>query len=116
MVAAGERLELAAARRGQRVRPRRRQARENGQPERAAHHERRVDDAGCQPCLLLRDVTHRREEDRVERHAGADTEQEHAREHVDGERAVDRSAREEQQAERRETEPDAERLADPDTA
>ena len=110
MVAAGERGELAAARRGQRVRPRRGQAREDGEPEGAAHHERRVDDARSEPRLLLRDVAHRCEQDRIERHAGADAEQDHAREHVDDERPVDRGAREQEQAECGETEPDAEGL------
>src|SRR5206468_11779162 len=41
-------------------------------PEGAAHHERRVHDAGREPGFALLDVRHRREQHGVERHAGAE--------------------------------------------
>ena len=52
--------------------------------------EARPDSSGC-------DVAHRREQDRVERDARAEAQQEHAREHVDEVAAVDRCAGEQRQ-------------------
>jgi hypothetical protein len=79
---------------------RRREAREHRQAERAAHHERGVDDARREARLALVDAAHRREQQRVEGDAGAEAEQQHAGQHVDDEAAVDRRAREQRQAER----------------
>ena len=87
-------------------------ARENGEAERAAHHEGGVDEPGGEPRLLRRDVAHRGEQHRVERDAGADAEQDHARQHVDDEAAADGRAREEREPGRREQEPDGERPLD----
>ena len=102
LVAAVERLEGAVAGRAQRVRARGREARQDGEAERAAHHERRVDDARREARLLRLDVAHRGEQHRVERDAGADAEQDHPRQHVDDEVAVDRRAGEEHEPDRRE--------------
>jgi Na+-driven multidrug efflux pump len=54
------------------------EAREDREAERAAHHERRVDDARGEPGLAWRDVAHRGEQHRVQGHAAAQPEQEHA--------------------------------------
>ena len=92
------------------------EAREHREAERAAHHERGVDDARGEARVALVDAAHRREQQRIEGDAGAEAEQQHARQHVDDEAAVDRRAREERQAERGAGEPadegpaDAERL------
>ena len=51
---------------------RRRDAREHGEAERAAHHERGVDDARREARLLRLHLTHRGEQHRVERDAGAE--------------------------------------------
>ena len=48
------------------------------------------------PASLGARVAHRGEQDRVERHAGADAEQEHARQHVGGEAAVQGRPREQE--------------------
>src|SRR5213076_1862240 len=66
VVATGERRELAAARGEQSVGPRGGEAREHGEPECAAHHERGVDDARGEPRLALLNVAHCREQYRVE--------------------------------------------------
>jgi hypothetical protein len=55
----------------------------------------------ARPGLARLDVAHRREQHRVERDAGADAEQDHARQHVDDEAPVDRRAREQQQPDAR---------------
>ncbi len=64
----------------------------------------------ARPASLGCDVAHRGEQHGVEGHAGAEPEQDHAREHVDDEGAVDRRAGEEQEPDRGEAEADAERL------
>ena len=87
----------------------RREAREHGQAERAAHHERGVDDAGGEPGLLGRDVAHRGEQHRVHRHPDADAEHEHRGQHVGDEAAVDRRAGEQHEAERDEAHADRQR-------
>ena len=79
---------------------RRRQAREHRQAERAAHHERGVDDSRGESRLALVDIAHRRQQQGVEGDSGAEAEQQHAGQHVDSEAAVDRRAREQGQAER----------------
>ena len=87
-------------------------ARQDRQPERAAHHERGVDDARGDTRVLGRDVAHRGEQERVHRHPDPEAENDHARQHVDGEAAVDRRAREEREAERDEPHPQDERRLD----
>ena len=95
-------------------RARRGEAREDGEAERAAHHERRVDDARREPRLLRRDVAHGREQHGVERDAGPEAEQDHRRQHVDQHVPVDRRAGEQHQADRREHEAGRERHPDPE--
>ena len=58
----------------------------------------------ARPDSLGAHVAHRGEQHRIERHAGAEAEQQHAGQHVDDEAAVDRRAREQR-------EPDAPRAA-----
>ena len=82
VVAACERLERAFAGRGERFRPGRGQAGEDGEAECAAHHERGVHDARREAGVARLDVAHRGQEHRVERHSGTEPEQDHAREHV----------------------------------
>ncbi len=53
------------------------------------------------------DVAHRGEQHRVERDAGAEAEQDHARQHVDDEAAVDRRAREQREPDGGEQQPAA---------
>ena len=98
VVAAGERHERAVAGGGQALRAGGGEAGQDGEPERPAHHERGVDDPGGEPGLARLDVAHRGEQHGVEGDPGADAEQEHGREHVDEEVAVDRRPREEQRA------------------
>src|SRR5207248_2436959 len=83
--------------------------REQHEAECAAHHERRVHDAGREAALLRGDVTHRSEQHRVERHAGTEAAEDHARKDVGHERPVDRSTGEQQQANGGEEQPDRER-------
>ena len=52
----------------------------------------------ARPGLLRLDVAHRREQQRVERHAGADAGEDHRRQDVHEEAPADRRMREEQQA------------------
>ena len=52
----------------------------------------------ARPDFLRRDVAHRGEQHRVEGDAGAEAEQDHARQHVDDEVPVDRRAREQREA------------------
>ena len=61
----------------------------------------------ARPDSRLRHVAHRRQQQRVEGDAGAEAEQQHAGQHVDDEGAVDRRAREQQQADRRASRPTA---------
>src|SRR5262245_1248794 len=112
VVAARERRRLALSVREQCIGPRRREAREHRQAERAAHHEGRVDETGREAGLSRLDVAHRCEQNWVEGSAGTQTEQDHAREHVDGEVPVDRRPREEQQPDTGEEQPDRERKPD----
>ena len=51
----------------------------------------------ARPDSLGRHVAHRAEQQRIERDAGADAEQRHARQHVDDELAVERRAREQRE-------------------
>ena len=74
------------------------EAGEDRQAERAAHHERGVDDARGQAGFARLDVAHGGQQHRVEGDAGAEAEQDHAREHVGDEAPVDRRPREEQRA------------------
>ena len=112
MVAAVERGELVLAGREQLVGARGGEAREDREPERAAHHERRVDDARREAGLARLDVAHRGEQHRVERHAGAEAEQEHARQDVDDEAPVDGCPREEHEADGGQQQPDRQRRSD----
>ena len=65
----------------------------------------------ARPDSLGRDIAHRGEQHRVEGDAGADAEQDHARQHVDDEVAVDRRAREQREPGRGEQQPGGERRA-----
>ena len=67
----------------------------------------------ARPASLRLDVAHRGEQHRVEGDARADAEQDHPGQDVDDERAVDRRAGEQQQAERGQPEARDERRADP---
>jgi hypothetical protein len=97
-VVAGVERPDAAVLGGEKVaRPGRGDAGEHGEPQRTAHHERGVDDAGRQAGFARLDVTHRGEQYRVERDPGAEPDQDHAREHVDGEMPADRRTRAQRQ-------------------
>src|SRR5688500_13336845 len=78
VVAADERDEGAVAGSEQRVRAGSGKAGQDRQAERAAHHERGVDDPGREPGFVRLDVAHGGQEHRVERHSGAEAEQDHA--------------------------------------
>ena len=66
MVAAGQRVEVPVPGAEQVAGPRRGEAGQHGEPERPAHHEGGVDDAGGQAGVARVDVTHRRQQHRVE--------------------------------------------------
>src|SRR5712672_743762 len=88
-----------------------RQACEDCEAERPAHHERGVDDARGEAGFALLDVAHGDEQHRVHRHAAADSKQRHAGQHVEGEAALDRRQREERESGRREQKARRERQA-----
>ena len=99
LIAAVQRACIASTPAGEhRIRARGGEAREHREPERAAHHERGVDDAGGEAGFARAHVAHRAQQQRVERDAGADAEQHHAGQHVDEESAVERRAREQREA------------------
>ena len=112
MVAADERGERALAVGAQAGRARGGEAGKHGEAERAAHHERRVDDARGESGLLRRDVAHRGEQHRVERRAGTDAEQDHARKHVDEEVPVHRCPHEQREPDGRQQQSDGQRRPD----
>ena len=79
LVPAGQRREVTVARCQQCLAPRGGDAGEDRQPEGAAHHERCVDKTRGETRIVRLDVTHRGEQQRIEGHAGAEAEQDHAR-------------------------------------
>ena len=90
MVAAVQRRDRALAGRLEAVRAGGGDAREHGEPERAAHHERGVDDAGGEARLGRGNAAHRREQERVEPDPGAEADRERRGQDVDEEVPVDR--------------------------
>ena len=100
MVAAGQRRRLALTLADQRARARCGGARQHRQPQRPSHHERGVDNAGCQPRLGRLDVVHRRQQHRVEADARTHAQHQHGRQHIGQVVAVDGHAREQQKADR----------------
>ena len=95
VVAAGQGNERAVAVSTQTVGPRGGNAGQHCEAKRAAHHERRVDDPGGEAGLARLDIAHRGQQNRAEGHAGTDSEQDHAREHIDKEAPVNRCPHEE---------------------
>ncbi|KAH0442338.1 hypothetical protein KCU90_g1839, partial [Aureobasidium melanogenum] len=73
-----------------RVAARGRETCEHRETERAAHHERRIDDTGREARIARVDVAHGGQQHGIERDAGTEAKQDHAGQHVEHEAAVDR--------------------------
>ena len=90
------------------------EAGKDGETQRAAHHERGVDDSRGKAGFSRRNVAHSSKQHRVERHAGAKSKQDHTWEHICDEVPRDRCPCEESKPDRgqqqsyRERQPDAE--------